>query len=278
MSSQSVGRNSVIINTLNEELNIADCIRSAQGFADEFIVCDMHSDDHTVEIAANLGARVIFHERTGYVEPARHYAISHASYEWVLVLDADERMTEKLAARLKGIVKENRVDVVMFGVLYNYFGGYVWHGGFFKTNFPRFFRKTFYLENYMPSEAVIHQNFRTLEKIAERRTQLPPDYYILHEAYPTIEKYIQKTVGMYARLEAKQRVASGGRFSAWRMLGEPVKEFVIRFFRLQGFRDGWRGFILAVLFGVFRFTVWANIWFLTQPQCDIGKQESKDIA
>ena len=81
----------LVINTLNEEGHIAGCINSAKSIADEIIVCDMYSDDDTVKIAESLGAKIVFHERTGFVEPARHFAISKASYEWVLVLDADEQ-------------------------------------------------------------------------------------------------------------------------------------------------------------------------------------------
>ena len=71
---------SVVINTLNEENNIGACIESVQGFADEIVVCDMYSDDRTVEIAESYGAKVVFHERVGFVEPARFFAISQASF------------------------------------------------------------------------------------------------------------------------------------------------------------------------------------------------------
>lgn len=257
---------SVVINTLNEEDNIEACIRSIQSFAREIIVCDMHSDDRTVEIAQSLGARIVYHERTGYVEPARYYAISQAQHDWVLVLDADERMTDFLAQRLQEIAQQNNVDLVLFGVLYNYFGGYVRYGGFYQTNFPRFFRRTTYLQTYQASETLVHQNFRELERADIPRIQLPGEYYILHEAYPTVEKYIYKTIGMYARLEAEQRVSKGERFVAWRMMAEPIREFLRKFLGRQGYRDGWRGFILATLYAVFRFAVWANIWFLQGTQ------------
>src|SRR5688572_27812596 len=93
----------VVINTLNEESNIGNCIDSVLELADEIVVCDMHSEDRTLEIARQKGARVVLHPRTGFVEPARRFAISQARHEWVLVLDADERMTDMLAARLKEI-------------------------------------------------------------------------------------------------------------------------------------------------------------------------------
>lgn len=77
---------SVVINTLNEEKNIAFAIRSVSGFADEIVVVDMHSDDNTCKIAESFGAKVFAYERTNYVEPARNYAISKATGDWILFL------------------------------------------------------------------------------------------------------------------------------------------------------------------------------------------------
>jgi glycosyltransferase involved in cell wall biosynthesis len=253
----------VVINTLNEESNIGDCIGSVRSLADEIVVCDMHSDDRTVEIAHQRGARIIHHPRTGFVEPARRYAISHARREWILVLDADERMTDGLAARLKRVAGEDRCDVVSFWSLYWYFGGWVRHGRFFSGEWRRFFRRSVYLETYDEAEEQIHHNFVSLTR-ATRICQLSEEYYIQHYAYPTVEKYLSKTLGMYARIEGEQYVKLGRRFSLARMIGEPIKEFGARFVWYGGYRDGMRGFILACLYAGYRFCVWANVWFLRE--------------
>ena len=251
----------VVINTLNEESNIGDCIDSVRGLADEIVVCDMHSEDRTLEIARQKGARILLHPRTGFVEPARKFAISHALREWVLVLDADERMTETLSEKLRQVTVEDACDVVSFWSLYWYFGGWVRHGRFFSGQWRRFFRRNVYLETYNELEEHIHHNFVSLTK-AKRIVQLSQDYYIQHYAYPTIEKYLAKTLGAYARIEGEQYVKQGRRFSLIRMVGEPVKEFCRRFVWHRGYQDGMRGFILACLYGGYRFCVWANVWFL----------------
>lgn len=252
---------SVVINTLNEENNIGDCIDSVAGLADEIIVCDMHSDDRTAEIAAKRGAHIVLHHRTGIVEPARKFAISQASHEWVLVLDADERMTKPLAERLKKVVSENACDVVSFWSLYWYFGGWVHHGGFFSGQWRRFFRKQVYLDTYSSSDERVHHNFESLAR-SERILQLPKSCVIKHYAYPTVEKYLIKTLGAYAQIEGREYVLSGRAFSLLRLTGEPVKEFLSRYIVRQGFRDGMRGFILACLYSGYRFAVWANVWFM----------------
>jgi len=255
-------RVSVVINTLNEEATIAGCVRSVGGLADEIVVADMHSTDRTVEIARGLGARVVPVEaRYGDFGRLRYLAVMQAHYDWVLVIDADERMTPELALRLREIVLENRVDVVLFGNLYWYFGGWVRHGGFFANTWPRFFRRSTFLARYRDAEEAIHNDLSVLRGV-ENHLVLPKRYYVEHYAYPTIEKYVSKTLGVYARLEAEQHFRSGRRFSVARLVGAPLVEFVRRYVLWLGYRDGLRGFILAILFAAYRFTTWANLWFL----------------
>ena len=131
----------LVINTLNEEKNIGDCIDSVGSLVNEIVVCDMYSDDRTAEIATLKGAQVVLHPRIGFVEPARKFAISQASQEWVLVLDADERMTPQLANRLIQVTQEDSCDVVSFWSLYWYFGGWVRHGGFFGGGVAAFHKE-----------------------------------------------------------------------------------------------------------------------------------------
>jgi glycosyltransferase involved in cell wall biosynthesis len=255
---------SVVINTLNEEVNITDCIRSVQDLADEIVVCDMYSDDRTAEIARELGARVVFHPRLGFADPAHRFVIEHAEKEWIFSIDADERMTPQLAARLKQIVAENKYDAVDVPILFDYFGGPVRHGGFFsREGFHRFFRRQVYLENYDPIEEQPHHCFYTIHRV-KNRLVLDKSCYLVHLAYPTIEKYVHKTLGMYARLEAEYMLKNRVPFSVTRMVFLPVRNFADRFLIRQGYKDGVRGFILCVLHSGFIFLSWANLWFLQQ--------------
>ncbi len=254
---------SAVINTLNEEAHLAECLASVRGFADEIVVCDMHSDDRTAEIAVSLGARVVPHPRTGFVEPARRFAIEQARGEWVLVLDADERLTPALAERLRQAAAAGDCDVVAFWSRYWYFGGWVRHGDFYRGDWARFFRRAVYLRAYTEAETQVHHNFLNLLR-EPRLLRLPPEYHILHYAYPTIEKYLTKTLGMYACLEAEQRHRQGQRFSLRRLLGRPVAVFVRSYLLRQGFRDGLRGLILNVLYAGYHFAIWANVWLLEQ--------------
>jgi (heptosyl)LPS beta-1,4-glucosyltransferase len=255
---------SVVINTFNEEANIADCIRSVETLADEIVVCDMHSRDRTGEIAMERGARVVL------VDPAycdfgrlRYFAVSQAASEWVLVLDADERMTPPLADELLRIASANSVDVVRFSSLYWYFGGWVRHGGFFSDIWIRFFRREVYLSRYQDFDEPLHQDFSVLYDVTNVLV-LPKSFYIEHYAYPTIEKYMTKTLGLYARVEAEQLFKRGRNFRRSRLLLQPVKVLLRSFVLQQGYKDGCRGLILAVLFAGYHFAIWANLWLLEE--------------
>src|SRR3989304_5858919 len=105
-----MARISVVINTLNEEKNLPRAIASIKGLADEIIVVDMQSDDATKDVAEGLGALVYDHKRTGYVEPARNFAIAKAAGPWVFVLDADEEAQVKLVKKLKLLAVKEDAD------------------------------------------------------------------------------------------------------------------------------------------------------------------------
>ena len=100
----------VVINTWQEEGNIADAIKSAKKVADEIVVVDTYSSDKTVEIARKHGALVYLHEYLGYVEPVRNFAVSKAKSDWILILDADERISDTLADKIKKEVAKSSAD------------------------------------------------------------------------------------------------------------------------------------------------------------------------
>ncbi|GIW62344.1 MAG: glycosyl transferase [Patescibacteria group bacterium] len=99
---------SVVIHTYNEEKNIKEAVESAKLLTDDIVIIDMHSKDNTVAIAKSLGARIRFFKFSYYVEPARNFGINSAKYNWVFILDADERITQPLAKEIKNRVGKER--------------------------------------------------------------------------------------------------------------------------------------------------------------------------
>lgn len=105
-----MGKISVVINTFNEEKNLPRLLASIKGLADEVVVVDMESSDGTLAIAESSGAKVFSHKPVGYVEPARNFAISKATGDWILILDADEELSRTLSAKLKKISQKPNAD------------------------------------------------------------------------------------------------------------------------------------------------------------------------
>jgi len=136
-----VGKISVVINTLNEEKNLSRALTSIKNFADEIVVVDMKSDDKTQDIARKSGAKVYEHQRMGYVEPARNYAIGKASKDWILVLDADEEVPPSLEKELKKIAENADADYYRIPRKNIIFGKWVKHSRWWPDYNIRFFKK-----------------------------------------------------------------------------------------------------------------------------------------
>jgi hypothetical protein len=129
-----------VINTLNEELNLPDALRSL-GWVDQIIVVDMHSDDQTRAIAESFGARVELFERSGVVEPARNFAIEQAAeFDWVMLLDADERVPQRLAEQLVTLSLDDTVGCVEVPYANHLLGARLAASGWGGEYHPRFFR------------------------------------------------------------------------------------------------------------------------------------------
>ncbi len=139
---------SIIIHTHNESRHIEACIKSAQLLTKSIVVIDMDSTDDTVSIAEKESVIIRRFSFSHYVEPAREFGISQAQTEWVFLLDADERMTEKLAREINNIISKPTTNNEQLITHYrvprkNMFGGRKWlkHGGWWPDLQLRLFKK-----------------------------------------------------------------------------------------------------------------------------------------
>lgn len=258
-------RISVVINTLNEEHRLPYALRSVQGWADEIVVVDMHSDDKTVEIAEAFGARVFTHERVGYVEPARAYAVARATGDWILILDADELVPPRLARRLRDVAAGDEADVVDIPRLNFLLGApLAWTGwGPSQDRHQRFFRR-----GWAEPTTVIHASPRMRQ--GARVLRLAPDegLAMIHFNYTDVAQFIEK-LNAYTTIEAGAGAGVALSARRIRVIRETIREFTNRFFRYRGYRDGWRGFYLAGLMAFYRFAVYAK----QQERRSIGTRE-----
>ena len=263
---------SVVINTFNEEKNIERAIKSVD-WADEIVVCDMYSDDKTVEIAKKMGAKVIFHKREGFVEPARNFAISKASNEWILVLDADEVIPSSLSVKLKELVKKSIVsDFVEIPTKNIIFGKWIKASMWWPDYHIRFFKK---------GNVVWTEKIHSKPKTKGTGLTLPAEekWAKVHYNYQSIHQFVER-MNRYTTIEANQLKMGGYKFNFNDLIQKPVGEFLSRFFANRGYDDGLHGLVLALLQAFSFLIVYLKLWEMegfAQKPIDLSEidQESK---
>jgi len=247
-----VGKISVIINTLNEEKNLPRALASVKNFADEIVVVDMKSDDKTVEIAKKAGAKIYQHKRIGYVEPARNYAISKVTGEWILVLDADEEAQKVFIKELKKIVQKPKADYYRLPRKNIIFGKWIKHSRWWPDYNIRFFRKGF-----VSWSEIIHSVPITQGKGLD--LQAREDIAIIHYHYDSIEQFVER-MNRYTSENAKLRIKDGYKFKWQDLIRKPIEEFLSRYFSGEGYKDGIHGLAIASLQAFSELVLYLKIW------------------
>lgn len=242
---------SAVVNTRNEEKNIEDCLKTLH-FADEIIVVDMESEDKTKQIAKSYTDKVFDHKMVGYVEPARNFAISKAIGNWILIVDADERVPKTLAKKLIEITEENDCDFVRIPRKNLIFGQWTQHSRWWPDYNIRFFKKdTVEWQDEIHSIPVttgIGVNLDADETLA-----------IEHHHYNTIDEYFERAL-RYSTQQAKELISSGYKFDAKDLIIKPIGEFINRFFAGDGYKDGLHGLVLAFLQMFSVMLIYLKIW------------------
>lgn len=261
---------SVVINTFNEEANIKRVVASVS-WADEIVVCDMHSDDQTVDLAKKLGAKVVYHKRAGYVEPARNFAISKAAGDWILILDADEEIPDTLAKRLKDIAqKMKQVMVVLIPRKNIIFGKWMQASMWWPDHQIRFFKK-----GRVSWQDKIHSK----PKVTGESLVLEPQEHwsIIHHNYQTLSQYLDR-MNRYTVIEAQELVEGGYKFHWQDLIQKPLSEFLSRFFACSGYKDGLHGLALSLLQAFSFLAVYLKVWETDKFKQQELKSEELEMA
>jgi (heptosyl)LPS beta-1,4-glucosyltransferase len=262
-----VGKISVVINTLNEEKNLPRALASVKNFADEIVVVDMKSDDKTVEIAKKAGVKIYQYKRIGYVEPARNYAISKATGEWILILDADEQAPKALIKELKKIVQKPKADYYRLPRKNIIFGKWIKHSRWWPDYNIRFFRKEF-----VSWSEIIHSVPITQGKGLD--LQAREDLAIIHYHYDSIEQFVER-MNRYTSEHAKLRIKDGYKFKWQDLIKKPIEEFLSRYFSGEGYKDGIHGLALAGLQAFSELVLYLKIW--QKKGFEEGKTQIKEV-
>jgi glycosyltransferase involved in cell wall biosynthesis len=242
---------SVVTLTLNEERNIGDCLETVR-WADELIVVDSGSTDRTVELARAFTAHVYVIRWEGY-GAARNYALSRATGDWILWLDADERVTDELAEEIREVVRRNDDSVVGYAVARRayFLGRWIRHCGWYPSRVVRLFRRSSgrFTETRVHEELVINGRI------------LPARHDILHFTDPDLSHYFAK-FNKYTTLAAHDMEAAGRSFLLADLFIRPAYLFFKMYVLRLGFLDGLEGLILSMVSSAYVFTKYAKLWEL----------------
>ena len=235
MPEQKVLPMSLVVIAKNEAQTIQACLESVPFVAEKLVVVDTQTQDETAEVAEQAGARVIKKEWMGF-GPQKKWAVQQAQHDWVLCLDADERLSEE--AQQEILAKFAQLDprtLYYFPRVSWFLGGWIWHGGWFPDFQGRLFHRQFSQWN----DALIHERVIGVGDFAHF---LGP---IEHEVFEHLEDQVQTNL-RYSRLLSEADERAGKLFFAGQLVLRPLGKFIETYFLKQGFRDGWPGFIIAV--------------------------------
>jgi glycosyltransferase involved in cell wall biosynthesis len=238
---------SVAIITFNEERNLADCIRSCEAIADEIVVLDSFSTDRTEQIAASFpSVRFSQHAFDGHVEQ-KNRALARCRNEWVLSLDADERLTPELRDEIAALEPGDRDGFRMPRLTFA-MGRPIRHAGWYPQRKYRLFRRSrarWTGEN--PHDYIV---------VDGKGGDLAGD--LLHYSVRDLSHYLD-TVNRFSSITAFNRFHRGRRFSLLAGVVKPLAKFFELYVLKRGFLDGFPGFTVSVLSAVSAFLKIAKV-------------------
>jgi len=243
-----MSRLSVTIIAWNEEERLRACLESV-AWAEEILVIDAESTDKTVQVAREFTDKIWVRPWPGFAEQ-KNFALDQATCEWVLSLDADERVTPELRERISRIVRANGPgDGYSIPRKNMFWGAWVRHGGLYPDYQLRLFRRAAgrFVDSAVHESVVVEGH---VERLAEP---------LLHHSYRGLDDFVARS-NRYSALAARDIVARGGRAGVLDLALRPLGRFLSMYVARGGFLDGWRGFVLAVLYANYVFLRVAKTW------------------
>lgn len=264
---------SVIISAHNEEKNIEECLKSVKNIADEIILIDNSSTDNTATVAKKMGAEVISRKNNKMLNVNKNFGFSNATGDWILSIDADERVTNDLSSEISDILKSHSTTINNNSqVAYRLprkniiFGKWIEHTGWYPDYQTRLFKrdKAKFAEKHNHEQLSVDGEIGSLE------------YPIVHDHYKSIDEFLKKTFFSYTDNEADELQKNGYSFKAEDIIRIPFQEFLSRYFARQGYKDGIHGLALSLLMAFYHLVVVLKIWEREKFKDD-GTQDTRKM-
>lgn len=247
---------SVAMIVKNEAQDLAACLETVNGWVDEIVILDSGSTDTTPQIAAEYNAK--FYTNTDWqgFGKQRQLAQQYVTSDYVLWLDADERVTEELKQSiLQAVKKEEKNTVYKISRLSEVFGKQIRHSGWYPDYVVRLYRTEFAAYG----DELVHEKVHYPKEAKVEKLQGD----LLHFTYKDIHHYLVKSAS-YAKAWAIQRANAGKTASLLDGITHAIGCFVKMYFLKAGFLDGKQGFLLAVLSAHSTFVKYADLWNRTR--------------
>ena len=243
----------VLIPCKDEQENIRACIDSVRGVADEILIADSHSSDQTLEIVKSLrDCRLIQREFVNYSD-FKNWAIPQASHEWVLIVDADERLTPELSEEIKSVLanQDSGIDAYWIYRRTFFLGQELKRSGVSRDKVCRLIRR----DRCRYRDCRVHEEIEIEKSRTGRLTER-----MLHYTISSYDEYFTKQF-RYTKWRAQDRWDAGKRTNGLKLFFTPVLRFLLLYFVRQGFRDGVLGLQFCMLQSFFiSFVKQCRLW------------------
>lgn len=245
--------------THNEEKHIAQCLETLQ-WVDEIIIIDDYSQDRTVDIARTFGVKVYERELDSF-SAQRNFALEQCNAEWVLVVDADERVTGQLASEIKSVVEQQTGAGAFRIPRQNHFlGRWVKGCGWYPDYSLRLFRRS-----GAKYEGAVHEHLHVQGDIKTLHNALK------HYTYESIEQYVRK-IDKYTTMAAGEMLQKGKRASMTDVVARPVFSFVKFYVLKRGFQEGIEGFLVSAFSCFYVLLKYAKLFYIAR-----ANRSQKDV-
>ena len=245
---------SAVVLSKNEEKNIKECLESLK-FCNEIIVVDDFSQDDTVRIAKSSGAKVYSRRLNNDFAAQRNYALDKCSSEWILFTDADERITERLAAEIANINNQTSKDTGFYIRREDtIWGKRLKHGEFGTTLLLRLAGK-----DAGKWKRAVHEYWDVKGKKGQLKNP------ILHYPHQSLREFIS-AVNWHSSLHSEANLKEGKKSNIFKIILYPKLKFLNNWIIKRGFLDGTEGFVAALMMSFHSFLAWSKQWIKQQEK------------